>query len=1380
MSRPAPITTPTRRLIGLEISPRLDEHGFLASDFAAQLPTLDSMQNSQTVLVVAPPWTGKTHEADQFLQHLRTDRTVFGDFVESTPFERSGPKPDMTPSWWDDWRDQDDQLACWVIDALDEDERSYGMHAILDLIEDLTPAQRGRLFLLMFCRENERPRAVEDRLVGIYGSSGPGGLEVMKLAPVCESIARAITKLDTHAFGRMCRLILRNNLQAVASLPIVLENLAGQAEDTAIEMPDLWRGVLFSVLQDRRRDERYPCPLSPLADRFQAATRIAAALTFSGHTEVDAGRSDSRGPGISIPFSATAPNADRLSRAASDVIRSTAFRRMATGYQFAQSHVREWLTAFELRAVSLPRLRPLVSDEYGKPYPRLRGVLGILHDITTRDDVRNWIKESHGGVVPRSDAAPWSLEAAVRVLDQLQEVARNATHGPVHWGDRNLSQLKAPGLGKVLSKRIANRSLSLAERELLIDVAQATSDGETSSVARSMVLDVKEDEHLRLSAAYLLRDVGTDDDVRGIESLVLSHQPPSSRDTTDMISALIGILYDRGIWAFAQAVKYLPDNDDTVMGTTEMLAFQLQENMSIEDAREFLRTVDWKSLATSDKPASSSSRPYSLRNRLKLIVRALSLAAKQEELQWDDYQLLIPVVLLEYRIRKVLEWPTGWPSGLTDVFSRNQDARREVYIAGFRSDPDVKQRSPAWRWVLQADDIDWLVTFYDEHGSESTWLWEQLLALAYSPDVTQSKRNAIRKMLRGDCPNEVAEFDRNRRKFRAQESRHLEAEQRREEERRAEQYKLPSIIRDTLDHPEMGLHKQMVRLSWFCFVEKRFRPTNVVGEWDDLKESLKSEVLAVVEEALVTSKPTDIPVGSSFPGTVLYEGTAFAWLLRNRETYRPDSTQIKKWLQAVFKMSSPSDEIALNRCRDVEQKATEDVILKEIRREMLSERGSVVVAANLPSEFWSDRLATRAARMVSDDGFEVSVRVALLRVLVRHAPEHVRGIVEIWVNLPADETDTTQLMRTAGLDSLLVIDAERAVSELVRRCNKQGSDLLLEMSSLGEPRSGPSAAIKTWPSSLLEQLGDLLHRMFPVSSDPVRESGQSYFVTREDDLRDLRSQIPRILLERDSPEDHAILKRLSEKHDAVRRWYSYIQSQQTARGILEFELTGKSPAGSASGAVPVAKVIRLLDDAVYRLIRSSRDLQRVLLEEIDEIEKNVKIHLSMLYRPVGRSGEQRRRLHEDALQAYLHCRLNDRLVTRVLDAGTQVIMNREALAPKGQRVDIKVEALTVRGSPATVVLELKWSDNPDVSTSLVEQLGEEYLVGQSLTHGIYLVGWNGHGHWRNDASGPKPRRPYTLVGFLAPLCVQAEEYKKTRPDVVIIPKMIDLQWNVRE
>ena len=131
---------------------------------------------------------------------------------------------------------------------------------------------------------------------------------------------------------------------------------------------------------------------------------------------------------------------------------------------------------------------------------------------------------------------------------------------------------------------------------------------------------------------------------------------------------------------------------------------------------------------------------------------------------------------------------------------------------------------------------------------------------------------------------------------------------------------------------------------------------------------------------------------------------------------------------------------------------------------------------------------------------------------------------------------------------------------------------------------------------------------------------------------------------------------------------------------------------------------------------------------------------------------------------------------RVLDDGTQVIINREPLANRNKRTDLKVEAPTIAGERATVIIEVKWSDNPELSISLTEQLGTCYLLGDSLTRGIYFVGWCGGGSWRTGATGSEPERKDSLDSWLDALRSQAAEFGEQYPDVHIEPIVLDLRW----
>jgi hypothetical protein len=112
-------------------------------------------------------------------------------------------------------------------------------------------------------------------------------------------------------------------------------------------------------------------------------------------------------------------------------------------------------------------------------------------------------------------------------------------------------------------------------------------------------------------------------------------------------------------------------------------------------------------------------------------------------------------------------------------------------------------------------------------------------------------------------------------------------------------------------------------------------------------------------------------------------------------------------------------------------------------------------------------------------------------------------------------------------------------------------------------------------------------------------------------------------------------------------------------------------------------------------------------------------------RRAGRPPRPRERLGEDALQTYFRRRLFDGL-RRIVDGAEITPPLREDQVARRRRLDLRVTA-PCRGhqSIATVVVEIKWSDNRELRTGLTRQVGEDYLLVEGLCHGVYLVGWTG-------------------------------------------------------
>ncbi|MHC4407097.1 MAG: hypothetical protein ACYTG0_46385, partial [Planctomycetota bacterium] len=168
-------TLPYRRFVDPDAELALDEQGFLAADSNAMTDLVHELFGFQAVLIIAPPWGGKTFVAKQLRNHFRENKTVltseapFGQYFHATLFEEQAAGGLVLPDWWDEWQ-RVDTPACWIVDAIDEDARSEQnqIHAILDAVERLHKRQWARLSLLIFSRENEVPPKVEERLEAIY------------------------------------------------------------------------------------------------------------------------------------------------------------------------------------------------------------------------------------------------------------------------------------------------------------------------------------------------------------------------------------------------------------------------------------------------------------------------------------------------------------------------------------------------------------------------------------------------------------------------------------------------------------------------------------------------------------------------------------------------------------------------------------------------------------------------------------------------------------------------------------------------------------------------------------------------------------------------------------------------------------------------------------------------------------------------------------------------------------------------------------------------------------------------------------------------------------------------------------------------------------
>ena len=1367
------LSLPLRRLLPADVSYSCDGEPFLPASLLPQTVAVKDLFALPAALVSGPPWSGKSHLARQLRQYFRVngqsqeEDNPFGERFEVTLFEEGGLRPQTEPAWWSSWRSGNER-ACWVVDAIDEDDapNRRQIYHVLDMVDRLTEEERKRLCLILLCRENDVPKKLLERLGEIYPEKemGSGSYRCFKLAPLSE--CEAIVHLKSHEeFQRVLKLIRDNRLHSIGWLPAVMDAVAGMSEDSEITAEQVWRKILEKLLKDNRQNTEEGLP--EIEKRFRATARMAACLMLAGQSLIS--RDDSSllsAISVSDIFPQTMPHYEVARKAARASLSSAVFTRYDSDYRFSQRHVLEWFAAFGLSDLELNALRPLLSDENGDPKSDLRGVCSLLARVTPSPDTRDWIIDLHGGIPLRSDAAPWTLKDVIDVIDRIIVHADASHYGLAYSNREEYKNLQVDGIGTILCERLRDPGHSLAARETVAEIAEATNAVAIAPMALNIIKDDQENVHLRRTCAFVLKGIGTSEILQELAHFAEQFRPRDNEERR-LHSAIGYTLYDRKVFAFAKVAKCLWPEPPNEIGESSLLLFHLEQDMTLDNAREILGDKGYLSLF---KAPEGARRRYRRRGSLRLIDKALDLISHQKRLDGQDYRLLRPFLLPGLEI----DPDRSQLVAIAQKIGEDDVLRRHLFEEGLRQDPTSnKVNWYHWRWILRHEDLAWLRDVCQHHATESNWLYEDLLNLSYQGNVSRSERQKVRQFVRRTAPQTLHQFDKNRLKRRHNQNHTAQRIQKRKEEHK--EVPLSEVVQKTLDFPNASIKDKALHLSWCCFSEEHSRPINVVGTWEMLAEDLKHQILSICEKHLQQGKPTEVPTGRQWPVAIHYEAQMFSKVLEYVHDFELNQKMVRKWLPAVLWDQPERSQNTINLCNEAAPAQTQKDILAQIRRQLASEGNSFVSISWIPEKAYTDDLVNQLAQLVEDKIYVIQLRTELLRALVRRSHSQLSEIVKSWSFTNEKDGDTPEVRQAVGIDLLLGISPGEALEAMVIGGKGTSPGFLLRMRSLTEFRPENAVSFVEWRVQWLRELTDLVYTAFPLDEYPtVRLEGT---VTPLQDICFLRDRLPSMIWDRDSREARAALEELSLKHEPVREYFEFRKANVGVNKILD----AVAPSGDGTllqaSCIPVKEIVRLLDENQYRLILSSADLQRVLIEELETIARDAGNHLSMLYSSDKTDGE-RVRLDEEALQAYLQCRLNDRLPNKVLSPETSVtFINRETLANRNQRNDIKIESLTAKGEKATVIIEVKWSDNKEVSIGLTEQLGQHYLVDGGLTHGIYFVGWCGKLHsWKKSAIGQRPDSLQNMNLCSDALENQSREFQKNHPAVSIKSFIADLAW----
>jgi hypothetical protein len=230
----------------------------------------------------------------------------------------------------------------------------------------------------------------------------------------------------------------------------------------------------------------------------------------------------------------------------------------------------------------------------------------------------------------------------------------------------------------------------------------------------------------------------------------------------------------------------------------------------------------------------------------------------------------------------------------------------------------------------------------------------------------------------------------------------------------------------------------------------------------------------------------------------------------------------------------------------------------------------------------------------------------------------------------------------------------------------------------------------------------LLLDTHPYAADPPLTSGFTF--TARHHARDLRRQTLEQLASGGHFDDLTALQHGRPEPDRQALSH-YLQIAKARQADL-----------SVAPTRPKA-LLNLLRRGDARLVRDDADLQHVLLQHLQDVQR----HLTdtTAFQEIWKSDQPQ---SEDDISDWLQRRFHERLSGGlIIDREVQV--NRPRGRGIGTRIDLTATTKTPTDHTARVIIEAKRVDNSKLMTAMHQQLIDRYLIPQQRHYGIYLVYW---------------------------------------------------------
>mgnify|MGYP002713158694 CR=1 FL=1 len=618
------------------------------------------------------------------------------------------------------------------LDGLDEarlNDKNFD-HDIVHFLEELTDAQRKRLYLRITCRSAELPTDFVQELHILRSprhSENVQLFQLTKLRQVDVAFAAERLAIEPQAF---LSALDASGATSFAAHPITLDMLfkiyqsEGHLPHNRAEIYSQGCWHLAQEVSEKRRQDGFQGEFE-VHQRLAAARHLAATTVFCNRHRIYSGADFLRQKDTILLHDCFLEDISwqKPEHLLVETLRTALFIGSESHFHlWSHRSYGEYLAAeFATNAgMPLEQIQSLLinhADSEQHIAPELRETAAWI--ATLHEDVFDWILENEPVVLLNSDSIELTDEHKANLVDRLMQsfdTERREDH-LLMWNA--YKQFSYPGLGIQLKTYLQDQSLSESTRDFAMTIAVYCNITSIDDVLIAIALDPNEVSSLRIGALSALRRPNHDNtDMEGLRPLVFASKDYNV--DTDLIARAMDILWPNHLSADELFSKlHLPKFDDFVIGSSYdmLIGGNLTRFLSIDDLPIALNWL-MENMPDRDEEISVGGQ--------QLIASILSKA--WDNLDVDDVRIPFARVAL-IRLRRfspIMSTPYGLLSHDNEVKLRNyaeeirQDTSKRrnllITILGWFSPEALRdwkvvsdlKSSRDLQFVI-ADDVSWLI-----------------------------------------------------------------------------------------------------------------------------------------------------------------------------------------------------------------------------------------------------------------------------------------------------------------------------------------------------------------------------------------------------------------------------------------------------------------------------------------------------------------------------------------------------------------------------------------------------------------------------------------------------------------------------------------------